>query len=380
VVRDADPGQIQVSFVDDPTPYRAELLSYREHEDLALLHITGPMQPFAPIANQTASQSGNLTRDGVKEGPRTKFPTVRMGTSADLMPGETVVAIGNPHGQTHTVSQGIISGLHRNIDVGGRFGLSFSNLIQTDASINLGNSGGPLLNVHGEMIGINSVMNTAAENIGYAIPVDRVREVLTQQLFPSAQSAWTGLEFEDSPEGRVSQVWPGSPAALAGICQGDKVLKIAGKDVIDEATRLNASLHVAPYRNTEFLIENSQGERISKQLTPWDRFNGVLFAELGCTFTEVEAQGGNMVLVDRLRSEGPAEELGLQKGDWIRDVKFLLDRNDERVLHIQGTDDLYRLVSALPSGASIEIELYRDLNKDSVFTRDERHRGRLTLP
>ena len=136
VVRDADPAQIQVSFEDDPTPYRAELLSYRELEDLALLRIIGPMRGAKQI-NIPAGQQGKLKRDGTLEGPRTKFPTVRMGTSADLMPGERVIAIGNPHGQTHTVTEGIISGLHRDVQVGGRYGQIFPNLIQTDASINL---------------------------------------------------------------------------------------------------------------------------------------------------------------------------------------------------------------------------------------------------
>ncbi len=378
VVRDADPGRIQVSFVDDPVPYRAELLSYREHEDLALLRITGSMEPFAPTPNLPARQEGNLTRDRGRQ----KFPTVRMGTSADLMPGERVVAIGNPHGQTHTVSEGIISGLHRDVDVEGPgFSLNFSNLIQTDASINLGNSGGPLLNVHGELIGINTVMNTAAENIGYAIPVDRVRDVLTQQLFPSAQNAWLGYEVEVGGEDlRVSRVWPGSPADRAGICTGDLVLRIAGKEVTDEASLLNANLHVKPYRNTEVLIESPVSGRISKQLTPWDRVSGILYENIGLTTDEVRNGRQHFVVVDRIRAESPAAELGLKPGDWLYAAKFQVNRLGTRSLPIGHRDDLLRLVGALPSGSSVELEIFRDENEDKTFTTDERYRGQLQLP
>ena len=381
VVRDADPGRIQVSFVDDPVPYRAELLSFREHEDLALLRITGSMEPFAPTPTLPPSNprtEGNLKRDRGRQ----KFPTVRMGTSADLMPGERVVAIGNPHGQTHTVSEGIISGLHRDVDVEGPgFSLNFSNLIQTDASINLGNSGGPLLNVHGELIGINTVMNTAAENIGYAIPVDRVRDVLTQQLFPSAQNAWLGYEVElDSEELRVAKVWPGSPADRAGICAGDRVLRVAGKEVSDEATLLNANLHVKPYRNTEVLIDSPSQGRISKQLTPWDRVSGILYENLGLTTEEVRQGRQRYVIVDRVRPDSPAEELALQSGDWLYAAKFRVNRLGTRSLPIGHQDDLLRLVGALPSGSKVEFEVFRDLNEDNVFTTDERHRGHLELP
>ena len=102
----------------------------------------------------------------------------------------------------YTVSTGIISGLHRDVSVPGR-DLNFRGLIQTDASINFGNSGGPLLNIHGELIGINTVMNASAENIGFAIPVDRVRQVLEDVLFPNARRTWLGFDVVEDASGLV---------------------------------------------------------------------------------------------------------------------------------------------------------------------------------
>ena len=119
-----------------------------------------------------------------------------MGTSADLMPGERVIAIGNPYGQSHTVSTGIISGLHRDVPIPDQ-GLHFRDLIQTAASINLGNSGGPLLNIYGELIGINTVISAGAENIGFAIPVARVKFVLSNYLLDlRVARSYLGAEFD----------------------------------------------------------------------------------------------------------------------------------------------------------------------------------------
>ena len=104
------------------------------------------------------------------------LPTIQFGTSSDLMRGETVVAIGNPFGYQNTVTQGIISALHRDIPVNGT--QEYKNLIQTNADINPGNSGGPLLNLEGEVIGINVAVRVGAQGIGFAIPIDSALEVM----------------------------------------------------------------------------------------------------------------------------------------------------------------------------------------------------------
>ncbi|MEM9379083.1 MAG: trypsin-like peptidase domain-containing protein, partial [Planctomycetota bacterium] len=274
--------QIRVSFDGDPQPYRAQLMSSVREEDLALLKIDLPAQG--------ERRTGTNTEGGMRAARRTAFPTVRMGTSSDLMPGERVVAIGSPHGQAYTVSTGIISGLHRDVPVPTRR-LYFRGLIQTDASINRGNSGGPLLNIHGELIGINTVMNTDAENIGFAIPVDRVAQVLTDSLFPDARRAWLGFDVEEKPVGFVvSKVWQDGPAMESGICEGDRLVSLDGKPVLDAETFLDLSLQVEPGRDVAVGVER-RGELDVVPIASWDEMNGAFFEDIGLTVDEVQLDG-----------------------------------------------------------------------------------------
>jgi serine protease Do len=142
-----DVGRIEVTLSDGSTAI-AKLLNYDPETDLALIKI-----------------------------PATKeLPTIQFGTSSDLMRGETVVAIGNPFGYQNTVTQGIVSALHRDIPVNGT--QEYKDLIQTNADINPGNSGGPLLNLDGDVVGINVAVRVGAQGIGFAIPVDSALEVM----------------------------------------------------------------------------------------------------------------------------------------------------------------------------------------------------------
>lgn len=124
----------------------------------------------APIAHDPSTDLALIKIDA----PR-PVPVINFGTSSDLMRGEKVVAIGNPFGYQHTVTEGIISALHRDIPVNGV--QQYEDLIQTDASINPGNSGGPLVNIDGDMIGLNAAVRVGAQGIGFAIPVDKALEV-----------------------------------------------------------------------------------------------------------------------------------------------------------------------------------------------------------
>jgi len=108
------------------------------------------------------------------------LPVIPCGISSDLMPGEPVIAVGNAFGYEHSVTRGIISALHREVQVSAT--QKYHDLIQTDASINPGNSGGPLLNIDGEMIGINVAVRVGAQGIGFAIPVDEVLEIAARLL------------------------------------------------------------------------------------------------------------------------------------------------------------------------------------------------------
>ncbi|MHC4990172.1 MAG: trypsin-like peptidase domain-containing protein [Planctomycetota bacterium] len=158
------------------------------------------------------------------------LPTLRLGRSDDLMVGETVVAIGNPLGYQHTVTAGVVSAIGRDLEFPN--GVALPELIQTDASINPGNSGGPLMNVLGELIGVNTAIRGDAENIGFAIPVDQLREILPRLLDVHRRYRIdSGLVLSSSRVPRVEAVGPGSPADDAGIRVGDVVRAIDSSPV-----------------------------------------------------------------------------------------------------------------------------------------------------
>ena len=363
--------QITVSFDGDPNEYPARMMSAVREEDLALLKIE-------PVDNGSATELPDWDGDGIADlrpaGERS-FPTVRMGTSSDLMPGERVVAIGNPHGQTYTVSTGIISGLYREVPVPGRQ-LHFRGLIQTDASINRGNSGGPLLNIHGELIGINTVMNTDAENIGFAIPVDRVRQVLSDSLFPDARRAWLGFDVEEQAgELVVTQVWDQGPAAAAGICQADRVRSLNGFPVQDAEDYLLQSLQIDS--GAEFTVgiaREDSGAPDSVTLRSWDDMNGRFFSEIGVTVAERQLGRSRFLMVQRVRDGSSAAELGLRPGDVIPAVR---PRTQPRSGAIRLSDKatLQLVLDRLEPGTEIEVDAYRDLNGDSKYQRDELLKG-----
>ncbi len=334
-----DQGRIVVRFdpADDPEPYEARLISFVEEEDLALIKI-----------------------DGAKP-----FPTIPLCASDPIL-GETVIAIGNPFGQSHTVSTGIISGLHRDIQASGRV---FQNLIQTDASINPGNSGGPLLNVNGEIIGLNTAMNVAAENIGFAIPVDRIRRVLKDELL-SISKARTWLGYALEPEGVVvREVWPDGPAAAAGLQSGDRLLSFNGKEVEDRQGYQLARLAVEPGADVSVAIERGR-KRLELQVKAWNFVDGFLFERTGMTVEPIflgrGAWGEQLIHVTRVQKQGPAEVLGLRVGDVIRAVR----PQGWRPSKLKNGEDFAFLILRLEPGIELEVEIWRDEDGDGYYERD----------
>ena len=168
-----------------------------------------------------------------------KLPYVSMGRSADLEPGQTVLALGSPHGLARSVSQGIVSVTDRYLEGHGTRIAPYNNFIQTDAAINPGNSGGPLVDIHGRVIGVNSRVLRGAENVGFAIPIDIVRDVVEAiQADGRVTRAWSGLELQEmlaytddaTREGVVvADIDPLSPAAEAQARPGDIVVALNGE-------------------------------------------------------------------------------------------------------------------------------------------------------
>jgi serine protease Do len=194
------------------------------------------------------------------------FPVISLGDSDALKAGQTVIAIGNSLGEfSNTISKGIISGLKRNLTAGSGMGQTeqLTNIIQTDAAINPGNSGGPLININGEVIGVNVAMAQGAENIGFAIPINQIKKIITQvEKQGKISTPYLGIRYvpidkQLQTENNFSfdygvivargqqmtdfAVIPGSPADKAGIVENDVILEINGKK-IDSTNTLNTLL------------------------------------------------------------------------------------------------------------------------------------------
>ena len=172
------------------------------------------------------------------------LPTVTLGRSDDLMIGETVLAIGNPFGYQHTLTDGIISAQHRDLEAGD---VNFDNLLQISAPINPGNSGGPLLNINGDVIGMNTAIRRAAQNIGFAIPIDNVRQRLGRALQSQLEDVRRinlGLDFSEiTLEKKVPDQHPatGQTSAGASALSDDHTLRL-------EVTRVRAGSAAAHAR------------------------------------------------------------------------------------------------------------------------------------
>ncbi|MGE5581924.1 MAG: S1C family serine protease [Bacillota bacterium] len=173
------------------------------------------------------------------------LPTAELGDSDSLVPGQWVMAIGNPYQFQDTVTAGIISALNRSLDNPDDH--QHGNLIQTDAAINPGNSGGPLVDLSGKVIGINEAIIANAQGLGFAIPVNLAKkisqELITKGKVQRPAAPWLGVgltEISDrianyygltNQEGAIIQVYPNSPAAKAGLQDGDIIKEINHKKI-----------------------------------------------------------------------------------------------------------------------------------------------------
>ena len=170
-----------------------------------------------------------------------------LGSSSDLQVGQEVAAIGSPFGLPGTMTAGIISALDRTITAPNQF--SISGAIQTDAPINHGNSGGPLLNSNGEVIGVNAQIESDSggnDGVGFAIPSDAVRTVANTLISGgTVQHAYLGVQIGDAPNGagaQIGSVKADSPASKAGLKAGDVITAIDGRPV-ENADDLTAKMN-----------------------------------------------------------------------------------------------------------------------------------------
>lgn len=214
VISGADDVEVKLS---DGRTFKAKILGEDERTDIAIIKIEA----------------------------QADFPTVVLGSSDDLRPGDWVMAIGNPFGLELTVTVGVVSATGRKVKGAPIVGTRF---IQTDASINPGNSGGPLFNTKGEVVGINTMIDVRGQGIGFAIPIDLARKIAPQLKVEGRviKRGWLGVRMQEmtpelaksfglkEPEGVVVvEVVPGSPAEKAGLKRGDVVVTYNGEKVAD---------------------------------------------------------------------------------------------------------------------------------------------------
>lgn len=168
--------------------------------------------------------------------PRNSSPPIPLAAPGDLILGETVIAVGNPYGLGNTISRGVLSGIGRQVTYGDQ--VVFSDILQTDCAIHAGNSGGPLINANGEMIGLTSSVVRGAEGIGFAIPLQRIENILAQWLTPERfNNVSVGVipAVRRMQDGElvffVADVMNNSPAWEAGVRPGLKLLRYNGHPI-----------------------------------------------------------------------------------------------------------------------------------------------------
>jgi serine protease Do len=300
----------------------------------------------------------------IKVDPKKSLPTVGLGSSADLRVGEWVAAIGSPFGLEYTVTAGIVSAKGRVIGSG-----PYDDFIQTDASINPGNSGGPLINMQGEVVGINTMIIAGGQGIGFAIPIDQVKNIVAQlKSDGEVTRGWLGVTIQDlkgslaeyyGVEGKsgvmVADVIPGDPADQAGIKPKDIITQVNGKKVTTsrDLTNLAASLAVGDTAKVMIVRDGKQktlevkvGKRPLTMAAASQNQQNQKEGEYGFEVTELTpeiARRFNVketagVIVVGVEPDSKADAAGVKQGDLIievnrknvdsvKDFKNLIDRH-----------------------------------------------------
>jgi len=291
-------GKIQVQFADE-RKFDARLVGADSDSDLAVLKV-----------------------DSSKA-----LPNLPLGNSDDLMIGETVIAIGNPFGLSHTVTTGVVSALNRSLNTDGR---TYYDFIQTDASINPGNSGGPLLNIKGELVGINTAIYGKAQGIGFAIPISRAKRIVQELISHGAVEApWVGLAVQtltpelahhfslrDRQGVLIRTVEPGSPAARAGLKRGDILLSLDGRPLHSSEEYLQREREHSSGDKLRLRVLRAQGEEeveVTAARFPQEKADELAWQLLGLAVAESE----DGLQVKKVRPGSPAARIGVERGDEV---------------------------------------------------------------
>ena len=306
VVKDAQWIQVRLA---DGRVFDSELVGSDPDTDLALLRVV----------------------DG------TDLPSVVLGDSDRLEVGDWVVAIGNPFGLDRSVSHGLISAKERVLGVG-----PLDDFIQTDALINPGNSGGPLFNMRGEVVGVNSAVISNAQGIGFAVPINMVKDLIPNLLDNGhVERGWLGMTVVEEPgkhSAQVVDVYPGGPAAAAGLRPGDRVTTINGRPVDSYLQLLRKISLLAPGTLVRMGVQRGTAAReftarVAERPvrpTPAGSPSGSLDSQgdldrLGLTVSDLDSESATRVgarspfgaWVVQVVPNGPAARAGVRPGDVV---------------------------------------------------------------
>jgi len=325
---------------NDGSAYTAEVVSYDRKHDLAI----------------------------IKVNPTRPLQVMPLGTSSDLMLGETVIAVGNAYGYENTMTGGLVSALSRDVEVNEK--QAYRNLIQTDASINPGNSGGPLINLDGEVVGINVAIRAGAQRIGFAIPIDDARKIIASLMnIEKLSYTWHGMRATDVKNGAdrklvVGTTVPDSPAARAGLRPGDIVLSAGSVQTIDGADFERACLGLKAGESVDLKVRRtgklitlamtlapaagkSAGSRTAK-VSPatarhdaWKLF-GIRLSQLQSgepTLTGTKFRGG--LRVTQVQARSVADRNGIREGDILVGLDKWETINSQNVRYILENEGLW---------------------------------------
>ena len=304
--------------------------------------------------------------------PKGDLPAIAMGDSNNLMIGETVIAIGNPFGFSNTVTTGVISATNRSIKVDDAF---YHDFIQTDASINPGNSGGPLLNIYGELIGINTAIYAKAQGIGFAIPINKARRIVTDLIkYGEVIPAWLGVTVQDLDDELaqylqatavkgvlVKKTEKSGPAFNAGIHEGDIIRSIGSRKIHSQNDFNTAMSNIAAGETIDINIwrdGKTKAVAVKSSSFPTELALDLAHNILGITVKnlskknryiyKIQTQDG--VLISEINRNSYLARIGAKPGDVIRQV-------DE--LTIKNIDDFKKAIIKYRNKTSLIIVLQR---------------------
>ncbi|UCD91157.1 MAG: Do family serine endopeptidase [Desulfobacterales bacterium] len=300
------------------------------------------------------------------------LPGIEMGDSDDIMIGETVFAIGNPFGFSNTVTTGVISATNRSFRVGDT---AYHDFIQTDASINPGNSGGPLLNINGDLIGINTAIYAKAQGIGFAIPINKAKRIVSDLIkYGEVVHAWIGitvqkidkrlsqyLNLSENKGVLVQKVEKSSPAHKAGISNGDIILSVGKTTIYSEKDYQAVRRDFAEGKTIDINILRDGKEKrflVKATVFPKELAMDLAYNLLGITVENLslknryqyktDAREG--VVIADLHPQSYLAHIGARPGDIIRQM------ND---ITINNTNDFEKAVIKYRQKSSVVILLQR---------------------